>query len=146
MVIAIVSVLFSGVTIVLARMCNARLANQCGLHYSSAMNYITGLIGSLIMFIVMGAATNAAFPAPGGSVAMYLGGAMGLVCVYTLNVIAHRMPATQLTLLIFVGQLFSGLVLDYFLTHKFSIGTLAGGLIVLAGLAVNILSDRKSEE
>ncbi len=146
MVIAIASVLLSGVTIVLARMCNARLAQQCGPHYSSLMNYITGLIGSLIMFVFMGAAANAAFPAPGGSITMYLGGALGLVSVYMLNVIAHRMPATQLTLLIFAGQLFTGLVLDYFLTHKFSAGTLAGGLIVLAGLTVNILSDKKSQE
>jgi len=146
MVIAIISVLFSGVTIVLARMCNARLAHQCGLHYSSLMNYITGLIGSLIMFMMMGAAANAAFPAPGGSITMYLGGGLGLVSVYMLNVIAHRMPATQLTLLIFAGQLFTGLLLDYFLTHKFSVGTMVGGFIVLAGLAVNILSDKKSGE
>lgn len=144
MVIAIVGVLLSGVTIVLARMLGARLAQQCGVHYSSLVNYITGLLGSLVMFLLMGAAANAAFPAPDGSIAMYLGGALGLVSVYTLNVIAHRLPATQLTLLIFVGQLFSGLLLDYFLTHKFSLGTLVGGLIVLAGLAINILSDKKA--
>lgn len=146
MVIAISGVLLSGVTIVLARMCNARLAQKCGAPYSSLMNYITGLLGSLIIFLAMGAAANAAFPAPGGSIAMYLGGVLGLVSVYALNIVAHRLPATQLTLLIFVGQLFSGLLLDYFLLHKFSAGTLAGGLIVLAGLFIHILSDKKAEE
>ncbi len=143
MVIAVLGVLFSGVTIVLARMLGSRLAQSCGAPYSSLMNYITGLIGSLIAFWVTGAVVTSAFPAPGGSVTMYLGGALGLVSVYMLNRITHRLPATQLTLLIFIGQLFSGLLLDYFATHKFSPGMLAGGLLVLAGLALNIRGDRK---
>jgi uncharacterized membrane protein YdcZ (DUF606 family) len=108
------------------------------------MNYILGLTGSLIAFFITGAVAKAAFPASGTSVVMYIGGALGLVSVYILNTITHRLPATQMTLLIFVGQLFSGLLLDYFATHKFSPGTLAGGLLVLAGLAVNIRGDRKS--
>ena len=143
MVIAVISVLFSGITIVLARMLNARLAQQCGTPYSTLMNYVTGLIGSLIVFFVAGATITAAFPVPGGSILMYLGGVLGLVSVYTLNHITHKLPATQLTLLIFVGQLFSGLLLDYFATRKFSPGTMIGGLLVLAGLIVNVFSGRK---
>ena len=146
MVIAVAGVLLSGVTIVLARMCNSRLAQSCGAPYSSLMNYITGLAGSLIAFVLTGAVVKASFPAPGGSFTMYLGGALGLVSIYMLNKITHRLPATQLTLLIFVGQLFSGLLLDYFATNKFSMGTLVGGLLVLSGLAVNIWGDRKSKE
>ncbi len=144
MVIAVTGVLLSGVTIVLARMCNAKLAQTCGAPYSSLMNYITGLLGSLAVFFVTGAAARAAFPAENLSLAAYLGGALGLLSVYTLNRITHRLPATQLTLLIFLGQLFSGLLLDYFATHKFSPGTVLGGLLVLAGLAVNSLGDRRA--
>ena len=143
MVIAVLGALFSGVTIVLARMLNARLAQTAGAPFSALMNYITGLLGSLAAFILTGAAVKAAFPVPGGSPAMYLGGVLGLVSVYMLNKITHRLPATQMTLLIFVGQLFSGLLLDYFATNKFSPGTLIGGLLVLAGLALNIWGDRK---
>ncbi len=143
MVIAVLGVLLSGVTIVLARMCNARLAQSCGAPYSSLMNYITGLLGSLIAFFLTGAVVTSVFPAKGGSFTMYLGGALGLVSVYMLNRITHRLPATQMTLLIFIGQLFSGLLIDYFAIHKFSLGTLAGGLLVLLGLAVNIFSDKR---
>jgi uncharacterized membrane protein YdcZ (DUF606 family) len=146
MVMAISGALLSGVTIVLARMLSARLAQNCGAAYSCLMNYILGLTGSLIAFFITGAVAKAAFPASGTSIVMYIGGALGLVSVYILNKITHRLPATQMTLLIFVGQLFSGLLLDYFATHKFSPGTLAGGLLVLAGLAVNIRGDRKSRE
>ncbi len=143
MVIAVLGAVFSGITIVLARMLGARLAQSCGAPYSSLMNYITGLTGSLIAFLVTGAVVKSTFPAPGGSFTMYLGGALGLVSVYMLNRITHRLPATQLTLLIFIAQLFSGLLLDYFAIHKFSPGTLVGGLLVLAGLAVNIWGDRR---
>jgi len=145
MVIAVIGVLFSGVTIVLARMLSARLAQNSGAPYSALMNYITGLTGSLIAFFLTGAVVKTAFPAQGGSITMYLGGVLGLVSVIMLNRITHRLPATQMTLLIFVGQLFSGLFLDYFATHKFSTGTLIGGLLVLAGLAVNIWGDRKPQ-
>ena len=143
MVIAIACVLLSGVTIVLARMCNARLAKLCGIPFSTLLNYITGLTGSLIIFLAAGATVTAAFPAAGASVFLYIGGALGLLSVFIVNNIAHRLPATQLTLLIFLGQLFSGLLLDYFATLRFSPGKLIGGLLVLLGLAVNIRADKK---
>lgn len=146
MVIAVTGAILSGVTIVLARMCNSRLAHSCGAPYSSLMNYITGLAGSLIAFFLTGAVVQSPFPAPGGSFTMYIGGALGLVNIYLLNKITHRLPATQLTLLIFVGQLFSSLLLDYFAINSFSMGTLLGGLIVLAGLAVNIWGDSREKE
>ena len=123
MVIAIAGAVCSGFTIVLARMLSARLAQTCGTAYSCLMNYILGLAGSLIAFFIMGAVAKASFPAPGSSIVLYIGGALGLVSIFILNMIAHRLPATQMTLLIFVGQLFSGLMIDYFAIHKFSPGT-----------------------
>lgn len=143
MVIAVLGALFSGVTIVLGRMCNALLAKERGAPYSALMNYVTGLLGSLAVFFATGAAARAAFPAQGVSLTAYLGGALGLLGVYTLNRITHRLPATQLTLIIFLGQLFSGMLLDYFAAGRFSPGTALGGLLTLAGLAVSSLGDRR---
>ena len=143
MVIAIVVVILSGVNIVIARTLNAKLAQLRGIPYSTLMNYITGLTGSLIVFFLMGSRINAAFPAPGASFVIYIGGALGLLSVFVLNMITAKLPAMQLTLLVFVGQLFSGMLLDYFLTDMFSPGKLVGGILVLAGLLVNMLADKK---
>ena len=145
MVIAIFAVLFSGLTIVLARTANARLAQRKGIPFSSLMNYITGLCGSLLVFFLMGSTMLAAFPAQGVPITMYLGGAMGLLSVFSLNLITEKLPAVQLTLLLFIGQLFSGILLDYFLTDMFSPGKFIGGLLVLLGLFVNIQADKKRE-
>ena len=143
MVIAIAVVILSGVNIVVARTLNAKLAQLRGIPYSTLMNYITGLTGSLIVFFLMGSRINVAFPAPGASFVIYIGGALGLLSVFVLNMITAKLPAMQLTLLVFVGQLFSGMLLDYFLTDMFSPGKLVGGILVLAGLLVNMLADKK---
>jgi len=143
MVIAVLAVLFSGFIIVLARITNARLAQRRGIPFSSLMNYITGLSGSLLVFLLTGSAMRTAFPAQGVSITIYLGGAMGLLSVYLMNLITEKLPAVQLTLLLFVGQLFSGILLDFFLTHMFSPGKFFGGLLVLLGLFINIQADRK---
>lgn len=143
MVTAIVAVILSGVNIVIARTLNARLAERCGTPLSTLMNYITGLTGSLLVFFLMGGPMRAAFPAMDASFTIYLGGAMGLLSVFLLNVITAKLPAVQLTILIFIGQLFSGMLLDYFLTDMFSPGKLAGGILVLAGLLVNMRADKR---
>ncbi len=143
MVIAIAAVILSGANIVFARTLNAKLAQRRGIPYSTLMNYITGLTGSLIVFFLMGSRISAAFPAPGASFTIYLGGALGLLSVFVLNMITPKLPAMQLTLLVFVGQLFSGMILDYFLTDMFSPGKLVGGILVLAGLLVNMRADKK---
>ena len=144
MVMAVAAVFLSGGAIVLGRMLNAGLAGRRGPVLSSLMNYITGLAGSLVMLLFLGGAAHAAFPAPQVSPVMYLGGALGLFCVYLLNVITHRLPAMQLTLLIFIGQLFSGMALDFFSTGLFSPGKLAGGFLVFLGLLISRRGDKRS--
>ncbi|MBL3200325.1 EamA-like transporter family protein, partial [Klebsiella pneumoniae] len=46
------------------------------------------------------------------------------------------------TLLIFIGQLFAGTIIDFFLTNELSIGKVIGGIFVLIGLTYNLLIDR----
>ncbi len=142
MVTAIIAVLFSGFTIVMARITNAHLAKRAGVSFSCLMNYVVGLTGSLIVFLLMGSPAKAAFPVTAAPLTVYLGGAMGLISVYLLNVITPKLPAMQLTLLLFIGQLFSGILLDYFLTDMFSPGKFFGGILVLAGLALNMKADK----
>jgi transporter family-2 protein len=56
------------------------------------------------------------------------------------------MSAFYLTLFIFIGQLFVGIIIDYFTLKELSLGKIAGGLLVLFGLSYNLLLDKKQAE
>lgn len=51
-----------------------------------------------------------------------------------------------MTLLMFLGQLFAGIAIDYFTLGIMSKGKIIGGLLVMAGLTVNLLIDMKSSK
>ena len=56
-----------------------------------------------------------------------------------------RAPSVQVTLLIFVAQLFMSMMLDAFFLNKFSMGRLIGGGIVLIGAVLNVIGDQKNQ-
>ena len=134
---------FSGWSMVLSRMANASLAKTSGTGFSTVMNYVTGLTGSLLLFLWLGSPRAAAFPAPGVSFVVYLGGALGAAGIFLCNVVTPRLPALQMSLIVFVGQIFSGMLLDAML-GQFAAGTLVGGLLVAAGMLLNARADRRA--
>ena len=62
------------------------------------------------------------------------GNAVGVGLIQISIYITPRMPAFWATLLIFLSQLGTGLVLDFALTGAFGVTKLLGGLLVLLGL------------
>ena len=142
-VIAAAVSFLSGCTMVFARMANASLATTSGVGFSTVMNYVTGLAGSFLVFLCLGCPMAAAFPAAGQPLWVYLGGAVGAVGIFLCNVVTPRLPVLQMSVVVFVGQLFTGMVIDAAM-GRFSLGTLVGGGIVAAGMLVNILADRRS--
>lgn len=144
MVICIILSVLTGVTIVLSRTVNAKLSEYIGPYGSTLMNYVTGILGSFLLMIIMGSA----FPLriKGISVSsfyIYLGGFLGVISIFINNKITSKMPSFELTLLILVGQLVSGILLDYFIMNIFSPGKLVGSIFVALGLFYSVKGDKK---
>ena len=132
--ISLIAVL-SGANIVLCRFLNSGSAKKNGLHMSTLMNYITGLCTSMVVFWIVKEAGGFSVQWQGiSTVAIYTGGVAGVITILLSNYLTPRLPAFLLTLLIFVAQLLTALLIDYWLLGTFSFGKLAGGLLVLAGL------------
>ena len=125
----------SGMNTVLTRQLNAECGVRNGLTMSTLLNYATGLVTSLLVLLVMGRPAAAA-SAPEGfrAVLMFLGGAVGVLVIFLCNYLTPRMPALMLTLLFFVAQLATAILLDVWLKGAFSPGQLAGGALVMLGL------------
>lgn len=143
---AVIVSLLAGVTIVMARTVNARLAEETSVLKSTFINYVTGLAFSgaiLAVVIACGLEQEFAFRFSLPTVWIYFGGLIGVLVVMIANVITTKVPSFYMTLLLFIGQVFTGLLLDVILTQTFSQRNLFGGLLVAIGLSINIWLDKR---
>lgn len=141
----VLAVFGSGVFLVVSRSYNARLANNTSVYISTFFNYVFGLIAAIPVFLLF----SAREPALAGFVLspqwwIYLGGALGVACVWLSNVVVVKIPQLYVTLLMFVGQVFTGVLIDALLDGAFSVANIAGGLLVALGLAINLLLERRA--
>ncbi len=127
----LVSVL-AGVTVVLSRTVNARLAERTGALLGSFWNHLVGLPICVALVLILPAARVAApVEAPPW---VYLGGTLGVLAVLVFNIIVPKISAFRITLLSFVGQIFTGIVIDLICGYDISGRLFWGGLICAAGL------------
>mgnify|MGYP002773555093 CR=1 FL=1 len=105
-----------GVTNVLSRSVNFVLSDKIGMYQSTFFNYVFGLAGSILILLISGETFK-------------------LFSASSYN-------APYLTLLLFVGQLFTGIIIDGLSTGKISIYQVVGGLLVVIGLSYNLYIDK----
>ena len=77
---------------------------------------------------------------------VYTGGLVGVAVVTLSSYLSGKVSSFYLTLLLFVGQLFTGIVIDGLSTGKISIYQVVGGLLVILGLSYNLYIDNKNSE
>ena len=138
--------ILAGVCIVVSRIINSNLAKKIGIFQSTFFNYVVGLLFSSIFLVFSTEATSIFSISPKAvHLTAYLGGLLGVLVVVLSNYITPRISAFYLTLFIFIGQLFVGIAIDYFSLNILSIGKVVGGILVLAGLAYNLIIDKNKE-
>lgn len=133
----------SGVTIVLSRTYNARLSKATGLFVSSWYNYSTGLVSALIALLVIAPQELNALQSIPPVWWAFTGGLMGLVTVTLNSVVVVKIPALYMTVLLFIGQVFSSILIDSFLSGHFAAADALGGLCMIAGQILHVYTDSK---
>ena len=137
---AILVAFAGGVTNVLSRTVNARLSAHAGALDGSFINHLVGLPLSILAMLLLG--RGEVFPGFFPQVWMYIGGTMGVATVLLLNVIVPKLPAFQVTTLTFVAEVFAGVAIDLLTGTDISSRTFTGGLIIAAGMGLNIALER----
>ena len=142
MIIAIIVAIVAGACIVIARNINAILAEKEGLLTSTFFNYVTGFSLSAVFLLISSESLKLSYS---GAVPLYayLGGLLGVAVVAISNIVTCKISAFYMSLIIFVGQLFTGIIIDYFVLGILSLGKVIGGLLVVVGLIYNLYIDRK---
>ncbi len=138
-VLAVWLSLGTGISIVVSRSINARLAERIGPLPGSFVNHLTGLPVTLVL-VLLTARNLPAAPYPAGRDSwLYLGGVLGVCVVMLFNILVPKISQFHLTVLSFVGQVFTGIFIDL-LTGAFAAdASFRGGLLITAGIALNLL-------
>jgi len=140
--LAVVASFLAGFCIIMSRTLNAKLADATSMSVSTFYNYFVGLFVSVLVFFIFGRAeiifTEIAFSS---NWYIYLGGAIGVTVVFMSNIVVVKISAFYLTLLIFIGQVFSGVLIDMFIAQEISMRNIVGGVLVAIGLSINLFLD-----
>jgi transporter family-2 protein len=143
--VPIIVSLFTGVSTVVSRTLNASLARQTSAMNSTLFNYIVGLSVSAAVLLIAGRGEPMMLQfSLSPKVWIYLGGIIGVGAVTLLNVTVCKISSFCMTLLLFAGQVFSGVIIDILLTNSFTLNNLIGGVAITAGLAQNLLIDKRN--
>jgi transporter family-2 protein len=123
---------------------NSHLAKKIGVFQGTFINYVMGLLFTVVVLLVRNNSIDVSFQLlyeiPFWA---YLGGLIGVVVVAVSNIIIPQIPTIYTTLLIFSGQLFTGIIIDYFAGGLISKGKIIGGVLIIAGLTYNFNVDKK---
>ena len=147
---AVTLLLVGGMSLALSRAFNGKITERLGMMEATLYNFITGLATAVLCMLLFGRAepfmTGASMPM--GEVLLYAAilGLAGIGTVTIQNAAVHKVSAVYMALLIFVGQAFAGVIIDALLYGSIVWRSVAGGVCIAAGLALNgVLEQRRMQ-
>jgi uncharacterized membrane protein YdcZ (DUF606 family) len=126
---------------------NSKLAEKIGIFQGSLVNYTVGLLFSTLVLIFnykhINMAVELFIDIPFW---VYLGGFIGVIVLSINNIVIPKIPTIYSTLLLFIGQLSMGMLIDFVIGNTISMGKIAGGLLILSGMLYNFYVDKKASD
>lgn len=136
-----------GVLTTLSMVVSSTLGKKIGLIQSTIIHYIGGLIGGVFILIGLGSKIAPSIVEMSNMpFYIFLGGVIGVMVVYTSNVVIPKIPVVYSTLLMFSGQMLCAIIIDAIVMKDFSILKLIGAIIVVLGILYNSRVDAKENK
>lgn len=140
----IILAILCGCITIISMVVNSHLAKKIGVFQGTLINYIVGLMGSILLMTIVKYSVNLSLRSYAKiPLWAFLGGVVGVIVVSSSNIVIPKIPTIYTTLLIFIGQLFTGIIIDYFREGFISSGKIIGGLLILLGIIYNSNVDKK---
>ena len=133
----------TGVIIVINMMLSGKLAKKVGMVNGLFLNYAMGAISSLLLCTIMINSITSYESLKEVPLPYFLGGFIGIITTYLNNVIVPNVPAVYAVILVFLGQMLTSIIIDYFFLDIFSAGKLIGCILFFLGLLWNARVDIK---
>lgn len=138
--------LAAGVCVVLSRTVNARLAGEIGALRGAFVNHLLGLPITAALALAFRQSTAGVPGRLAQQPWVLLGGFLGVAVVLLCNLTVPRVPAFRLTMLTFVGQVFTGILIDLLTGSGFSDVTFRGGAVIAAGVLLSLWAEHAAEK
>lgn len=130
--------LLTGVTVVISRSINGALGKRSTASLSAWYNHFVGLIGSVVVFAILGFPGSIPYDDIGlSNLWIFIGGILGVLAVTFMNFLIHHVSSYSMTLLLFIGQITGGILLDIFLEGTFAPVQIVAGFIIVIGFGMN---------
>lgn len=138
------AILFSigaGISVVLSRIVNARLAEKTSPLQGSFINHLIGLpVCAVVAWVATGKVLSDGICIDQPWI--YLGGVLGVLVVILCNITVPKVPAFRLTVLTFAGQMFTSILIDLILGKGFSDTSFRGGIVIATGMLISVLAEQ----
>lgn len=119
---------------------NGQLSAHCGAYLATVIIHLIGLITFTLIMFLKKQEISFKHHLP---FILYTGGVIGVFNVLILNIVVSKVTPIKLTLITFISQLLSGMILDYYIYHVFTLNKLIGCIIVIIGLIIYQSADIK---
>ncbi|MBU5227614.1 DMT family transporter [Clostridium senegalense] len=136
--------IIGGVLTTLSMVINSSLGKRIGVLQSTLINYIVGLLCSMIVLLIVGSNVELSMVEfENIPIFVFCGGIIGVVIVYTSNIIIPKIPVVYSMLLLFIGQIVAGIIIDFLINKKIEINKILGAMVVTIGILYNSKVDNK---
>ena len=138
--------ILAGCLVVLSMVMNSQLSRGTGVFQGVFINFAGGLLTALpVYFLYLHFGWESiAETSPSPPWYAFLGAFLAIAIVASCNVVIPKIPVVFSAVLIFLGQIVTGLVLDALMAGSFDPYKAGGALLVTAGLFVNARIDAQS--
>ena len=133
-----------GISIVFSMVQNGALSKKIGYKNTTLLNFITGSLGTLIIFIITKQSITSYMHLAEMELLGYIGGFLAVVVVLVSNIVITKIPVIESAMLAYIGQLACGLFIDFLIGTSLSNGKIIGCVLILLGVFFNAYADKKS--
>lgn len=136
------AMLAGGIT-VFSMVMNSRLSRSIGIFQGVFVNFAVGLLTSFVLlylWLVFGTnALNNNIVLPPWYA--YFGALLAIAVVASCNIVIPKIPVVYSAVLIFLGQIITGLIIDALISESFDIYKVFGTVLIAGGLFLNAKLD-----
>lgn len=138
--------IFAGMLTMTQMVLNSTFSRYKGSFFSARHNFLVGLLGGLLFYLLFYPNETATGFSQIGTVPVLLvigGGALAVFVLVATNIAVSRIPAIYSALILSASQILMSLAIDAAFYDKFSANLFAGAILMLAGMGGNLYADRK---
>ena len=138
--------LFMGIIVVITPVLNGQLTLKTSTYKTAHLSFMVGGFSATVIFLIFGSSILGTGFLSSIEPIYYSSIFFGVFLILLMNYYSSRIAAFLIVIIPFVGQTITGVLVDYYLIDKFKFTKLIGAGVILIGLYVNALIEKRDRK